>query len=63
MLDRYATLAHVVGEDGWLTVWLSVVSERGLAALLLRCGASAEVLDRHTGLVSRHASATLARYG
>jgi predicted DNA-binding transcriptional regulator YafY len=44
VLDRYATLAHVMDDDGWITVWLSVVDETWLAVLLLRCGPGAEVL-------------------
>ena len=64
VLDRYATLAHTVDALGWLTVWLSVVSERWLAALLLRCGAGAEVLEpeRFVELAARHAREALARY-
>jgi proteasome accessory factor C len=64
VLDRYATLAHTVDALGWLTVWLSVVSERWLAALLLRCGAGAEVLEpeRFADLAARHARDALARY-
>lgn len=64
VLDRYATVAHAFGDDGWLTVWLSVVSERWLAALLLRCGPGATVLqpERLRDLATRQAAATLARY-
>ena len=65
VLDRYATAAHVVGDDGWLVVWLSVVSEGWLAALLLRCGPGAEVLAPPDlcDLPARRARAALARYG
>ena len=64
VLDRYATLAHTIDALGWLTVWLSVVSERWLATLLLRCGAGAEVLEpeRFADLAPRHAHEALARY-
>jgi proteasome accessory factor C len=64
VLDRYATAASVTADDGWLIVWLQVVSERWLAALLLRCGPGAEVLspDSLVDLPSRAAGAALARY-
>lgn len=45
VLDRYATLAHVVEPDGSLVVWLSVVDEAWLAVLLLRCGPGSEVVS------------------
>ncbi|MEX2627305.1 MAG: WYL domain-containing protein, partial [Ilumatobacteraceae bacterium] len=63
VLDRYATLAHVLDPAGWSTVWLSVVDERWLAVLLLRCGPGAEVLapDDLIGLPQRWAEAVLAR--
>lgn len=44
-LDRTATLAHIVEDDGSVVAWLSVVSEAWLASLLVRCGPGAEVLD------------------
>jgi predicted DNA-binding transcriptional regulator YafY len=65
VLDRYATTAHAVEADGTLTVWLSVVSEGWLGALLLRCGSGAEVLDPPdlVDLPGRRARAALQRYG
>jgi proteasome accessory factor B/proteasome accessory factor C len=65
VLDRYAIAAHTVEPDGSLVVWLSVVSEGWLAALLLRCGPGAEVLepDDLRDLPARRARAALARYG
>ncbi len=64
VLDRYATLAHELDADGWMTVWLAVVDERWLAVLLLRCGAGAEVLapDDLVGLPQRWAASVLERY-
>ncbi|MGH9132400.1 MAG: WYL domain-containing protein, partial [Ilumatobacteraceae bacterium] len=64
VVDRYATIAHVVGEDGWLTVWLSVVSEPWLASLVLRCGPGAEVVEpsEFADLPARRARAALERY-
>ena len=63
VLDRYATTAHLTSDDGWLTVWLSVVSERWLTALLLRCGPGAAGARASHDLAARHARAALARYG
>jgi len=65
VLDRYAIAAHTVEPDGSLVVWLSVVSDGWLAALLLRCGPGAEVLDPPDlrDLPARRARAALARYG
>jgi predicted DNA-binding transcriptional regulator YafY len=65
VLDRYATAAHVADAEGWLTVWLSVVSEGWLATVLLRCGPGAEVLAPSDlrDLPARRARAALARYG
>jgi predicted DNA-binding transcriptional regulator YafY len=64
MLDLYATLAQERHADGWVTVWLSVVSESWLASLLLRCGPGAEVLApaELVDLPRRRARAALARY-
>lgn len=64
VLEGYATSASLRDDDGALTVWLEVVSERWLAALLLRCGAGAEVLapERFVDLPMRSAKAALARY-
>lgn len=64
VLDRYATLAHAIGTDGWLAVWLAVVDERWLATLVLRCGPGAEVLapDDLVDLPRRWADAILDRY-
>jgi proteasome accessory factor BC len=64
VVDRYATIAHSVAVDGWLTVWLSVVSEPWLASLVLRCGPGAEVLAPSdvVALPARRARAALGRY-
>jgi predicted DNA-binding transcriptional regulator YafY len=64
VLDRYAIGTHAVEPDGSLVVWLSVVSEGWLAALLLRCGPGAEVLEPPDlrDLPARRAHAALARY-
>lgn len=45
VLDRYATTASVVEDDGSIVAWLSVVSVEWLTTLLLRCGPGAEVVE------------------
>lgn len=64
VLDRYATLAHRTEPDGWLVVWVSVVDERWLEVLLLRCGPGSEVLDPPDWrtLAQRAAGAAASRY-
>ena len=64
VLDRHATLAHLVEPDGSIVVWLAVVDERWLEVLLLRCGPGVEVLDppEWSTLASRAAAAVAAHY-
>lgn len=64
VLDRYATLAQHVDQDGSLVLWVSVVDERWLEVLLLRCGPGSEVVDppEWRSLAQRAASAALSRY-
>ena len=45
VMDRYATRAHLVRDDGSIVVWLSVVSHTWLMSLLIRCGPGAVILD------------------
>jgi predicted DNA-binding transcriptional regulator YafY len=65
VLDRYAVAgATEPAADGSRTVWLSVVSDRWLESLLLRCGPGVAVLEppELADLPARAATAALARY-
>jgi predicted DNA-binding transcriptional regulator YafY len=65
VLDRYAVTASADPDaDGSRSVWLSVVSDRWLESLLLRCGPGVAVLHPPdlADLPARAASAALARY-
>jgi predicted DNA-binding transcriptional regulator YafY len=66
VVDRYAvTGAADPAADGSRTVWLSVVSDRWLESLLLRCGPGVAVLapSELAELPARAAASALARYG
>lgn len=45
VVERYSTLGSLQLDDGGLLVWLSVVSDRWLSSLLLRCGPGAHILE------------------
>lgn len=64
VLDRFAVAAHVGEPDGSLVVWLSVVSQTWLTALLLACGGRAEVITPEDlrRLPAERARALLERY-
>jgi len=62
--ERYAVTASSALDDGSMLLWLSVVSDTWLGALLIRCGAGAQVLSppELTGLSSRLAAELAERY-
>lgn len=62
--DRYATTATTTLADGSMVVWLSVVSDTWLGALLIRCGTGAQVLSppEMVDLSGRLAAELLERY-
>lgn len=64
VIDRYATTASMIDDDGSLVIWLSVVSDRWLESLLLRCGPGTAVLapEDSRDLVAATARTVLARY-